>query len=744
MRAANATQANRARVPWWWVGSMAEEKSGGPRHAFASMTAATIATMIAMAVAIGSTDASAASSACAGFRQPRSAPQAALTCAADIGIESGDAAARAQALYARADVEIKAGRFDEAERALACAQAQIGDSADWPLRYELIRRKGVLAYRQEQVADALAGFECALAMAREGHDDTAIARELKNIGSALRRLGDYRGALRALTASLELQRRQADGATGAVLNNIADVYRELDDPERAFGFYHDAIAAFRKRGDRIEAAHVLESMSALALDRDDVASAVPWLEDALDTYREAGARPYQLRVYAQLARAAISDGDLARARTAIAAGLTLAGEHDLPVPAALQLQAAKVDRLGGRPENARLRLEAAVARMSDDDAERAGLLEELAAAKEAAGDLGGAVATLRDAHAAERAVAGARQDRELGWLRSRFEAAERERTIAALEHENRLREASLRQRTLSLWLTVALALAGTLGLLLAFHKRQQRARLAEAARQARHEEELARYRREADELQIDRNVLKALLGSRRDAVCVIDVHGIALSANRRACELLRTEESELIGRPFAERIDAAQRPAFAAMLEGMEDAAFQQLDVVSADGMRLRAELAEWESDGGLIVMSLHDGSQPATAETAEDAQDMPHPPAAVAGDEQELHTAFRRALVELMLAVVEVWERTSGKGRLDLAEQSRVWRVTVDDGRLRARAMERYLSLSKLPRQPRWRDVLRSAYFVLAQCTMDADTRADLQRRVDTVLAYTRRSALV
>ena len=58
---------------------------------------------------------------------------------------------------------------------------------------------------------------------------------------------------------------------------------------------------------------------------------------------------------------------------------------------------------------------------------------------------------------------------------------------------------------------------------------------------------------------------------------------------------------------------------------------------------------------------------------------------------------------------------------------------------------MERYLAVSKLPRNPRWRDVLRSAYFVLAHCDgLPADTRAALQSRVDAVLAYTRRDALV
>ena len=84
------------------------------------------------------------------------------------------------------------------------------------------------------------------------------------------------------------------------------------------------------------------------------------------------------------------------------------------------------------------------------------------------------------------------------------------------------------------------------------------------------------------------------------------------------------------------------------------------------------------------------------------------------------------------------------GEGVVVVNRSGRDLRVAIDDGRLRARAMERYLTVAKLPQHPRWRDVLRSAYYVLEQCAMAPETRSGLQRQVDAVLAYTRRSALV
>lgn len=105
--------------------------------------------------------------------------------------------------------------------------------------------------------------------------------------------------------------------------------------------------------------------------------------------------------------------------------------------------------------------------------------------------------------------------------------------------------------------------------------------------------------------------------------------------------------------------------------------------------------------------------------------------------DDARTRESFRYALVELMLGVVEAWERSTGLRRLEFAEKSRIWRVTIDDGRLRARAMERYLALAKLPRHPRWREVVRSAYYVLNECALEQCVRTDLQRRIDTVLAH-------
>ncbi len=109
----------------------------------------------------------------------------------------------------------------------------IGDAEGWRHRYEPVRRCGTLAYHDERMSDALHHYECALQIASDHHDRAAIAKRLSNAGSALRRLGDYRKALQFLIKSLEMQRADGQGVSGLTLMNIADVYRNLDDPKQA-------------------------------------------------------------------------------------------------------------------------------------------------------------------------------------------------------------------------------------------------------------------------------------------------------------------------------------------------------------------------------------------------------------------------------------------------------------------------------------------------------------------------------
>ena len=669
--------------------------------------------------------------------------------------------ARAQALVDVANARLKAEDPGAAGETLDCAEAVLAGRGNLRSRHALVRARGNLAYTLDRMPEAKAHLECALSLAEQGEDHAAIASDTNAIGSTLRRLGDYGGALRRLMRSLEMQRAQGK-VDGRVFNNIADVYREQGDHEEALRFYRDARQIYLADGNRKQSAHVLESMAVVEMAKGRAREAARWLEEALRIYRETGPREYELRATGRLIQAALTQGDIPAAQRWKASGLAVAASYPEPLPAVFQWQVARLDRVTGDPSAAVARLRTALANVGEYESDHFELLQELSRAQEALGDLPAALDSQRLAQAHAQEAAKSKYNREIGWLRTMFETAERDRTIARLESDNQRRQAEVRQRTLLLWLTVTIAVASMLGGWLVLQRRRQRERLVEAARLARKEEALVRYRRETGALAEDRQLLQALLDSRDDAVCLLDAEGVVLAANRAAGMAFGVESRVLVGAPLSERLPAGDGDALRSALERMEDTTDQQLDLALADARRWRASLSQWPQGDGLIVCELSlpaasvDPRAPSGApvvQPAPDARAAPHDAEAVvqmaladtaSTQDSRVREDFRRALVELMLSSLEAWERATGTGRLELAEKSRIWRVAVDDGRVRARAMERYLGLARLPQNPRWRDVVRTGYYVLEHCPMDTDARERLQRQVDAVLAYTRRSALV
>ncbi|UAA37557.1 tetratricopeptide repeat protein [Paraneptunicella aestuarii] len=80
----------------------------------------------------------------------------------------------------------------------------------------------------------------------------------------------------------------------------------------------------------------------------------------------------------------------------------------------------------------------------------------------------------------------------------------------------------------------------------------------------------------------------------------------------------------------------------------------------------------------------------------------------------------IRQLMVEIMSLALSIWEQSSGKTRIELAEESKAWKVNIDDGRLRVRTLERYLNIKTLPKKPRWRNIISTAGHVISHCPGD------------------------
>lgn len=103
----------------------------------------------------------------------------------------------------------------------------------------------------------------------------------------------------------------------------------------------------------------------------------------------------------------------------------------------------------------------------------------------------------------------------------------------------------------------------------------------------------------------------------------------------------------------------------------------------------------------------------------------------------------YRQQLVTLMRSALHTWEVTTQKSKIELAEESNIWAVSIDDGRLRTRTFDRYLRLEQLPKVPRWREVVRTAYFVLSNPAIETETRASLQKELEKTKEILKKAAI-
>lgn len=103
----------------------------------------------------------------------------------------------------------------------------------------------------------------------------------------------------------------------------------------------------------------------------------------------------------------------------------------------------------------------------------------------------------------------------------------------------------------------------------------------------------------------------------------------------------------------------------------------------------------------------------------------------------------YRQQLVSLMRSALLTWEMTTQKSKIELAEESNIWAVSIDDGRLRTRTFDRYLRIEQLPKIPRWREVVRTAYFVLSNPAIEPETRTSLESELERTKAILKKAAI-
>lgn len=690
--------------------------------------------LLALCVVATSTTANEALDACREARN-QSPAQAVALCRTALNA-APDADVAFEARMHLATLLTAQGDAEGASAELTRAEDNLERVRDPLAAQRLARRQGMLAFQRGDTAKALSQFLKGLAAAQTVNDPRAIAHSENDLGVVYRRLGEDREALTQWLSSLENKRRSGETDLAATEDNIGNLYRDLHEPELAATYLQRALAGHEKNGRIVLAAHTTEDIGLLAADTGDLNAARKKLDAAWTVFVSSQARIDQLRLARHRAELEWRAQAPEAAALWVERALDLAQQLNKSAPQdMILLQARGLDQRGFTAQAYALMQSIDVARESNLPLRQ----EWFEVMSQMAQRLNLDTEALTHSQAAHRAQVELLQQRHgerMDALRVRFEFTELEHERDQLQQDNAAQALVLQKRRIQLLGLGLLSVVLIAALLGYFQRRHFRLKLRHERLQSLQRQQIDEARRVADSLRADLRSLRMALDQSTEPLLVVDVSGRIRLANSAAAQLLQQNEAALNGAQLKDIFGTEAATALQTALESVSgDDHPQPLVPVSVrlnelQSLHVRALSLSLEEELGVLALSTQtDASQ--WVETLNEA----HARWEQAGTELDGQTSGideqRACIVALMQSCLEAWERSTCTTRLELAEKSGIWRITIDDGRLRTRTLNRYLDPATLPTQPRWREVLRTAYFVLAECPLDVAQRNEINQRI-------------
>jgi len=333
----------------------------------------------------------------------------------------------------------------EAATALAAATDSGAAPDSVALAARIACQSGAASIWLGQYGDAINTLRGALALAQAAEADDALARCHNNLGVASMKLGDAVTALDHFDRALELRRQLNDRAgQAATLHNIGIQRRELGDLAGARDAYEQTLVFDRETGDRLGEGRTLMSIGVLAFQQQRMDEAAQLFGQAVALAAANNDLISLARGYENIASIAIEAGRIDTALADVERGLAAADQLGNPeVHADLHATRGKALRVSGRSAEALQAFALASGLLGDAHNKRLAIeLDcEISLAREAEGDLAGALQAVRRAFVREREVNTEDARRRLEAIAFRQEV-ERAQTRAArferLAHEDEL------------------------------------------------------------------------------------------------------------------------------------------------------------------------------------------------------------------------------------------------------------------------------------------------------------------
>jgi tetratricopeptide (TPR) repeat protein len=192
-------------------------------------------------------------------------------------------------------------------------------------RATALKAAAVLAFEQDDYAQAHVHFEASLAVFQQLHDPRGIATSHSNLGVVAMAQGNYAQAATLHQQAMRLWQDLGDqrGIAGS-LAQLGWLAHDQGDYVQATHRYAESLAAWRALGDQAAIAGALANKGWATLDQGDVERARELLEESLVTCRELGIA--ELAALLQLGRVALAQQDYAQARGLLAESMAVFAE----------------------------------------------------------------------------------------------------------------------------------------------------------------------------------------------------------------------------------------------------------------------------------------------------------------------------------------------------------------------------------------------------------------------------------
>ncbi|MEM7705847.1 MAG: diguanylate cyclase [Pseudomonadota bacterium] len=372
--------------------------------------------------------------------------------ALQVARSAGDPGRQSDIHRRMAGIYVDRNDYRNAERHLEPALTLATSAEDLLRRAHGLALLGRVRRYQVRYQDALELMDAAMAIYQRLENMDGVAGQISNRGVVLELMGQFEPALEAHMQALELAQLTNDlSASATALYNLGEIHRELGDHELSLSYLQDALALDQQVGNLTDIAYSHNMLGQALLEAGDIDSARQQAQKAVKLFDQLDAPRDRAWAKTILAKVELTAGNLPEARVLLDQALATAIEREswslLPK---IRMRRVTLEIADGNFAEAEAQALLGIEMTrgngeSDREEELTGLLAE---AREAAGDLPGALAAIKRQRQLKSEILRSDRQQNLAAMQSQAEFLRRGQRIELLEANQTLQQERMAREVL--------------------------------------------------------------------------------------------------------------------------------------------------------------------------------------------------------------------------------------------------------------------------------------------------------